>query len=72
MGQLNPAYVCSCIVPRPKLHLGEDTGLCEVCNLVYDESLYEMRLRQHTPNYTYETLDDFLKDFDEMYAALSA
>lgn len=72
MAALHPAYVCTCQVPRPKMHLGEDTGLCEACNLVYDESLYEMRLRQHTPNYTYETLDDFLRAFDERYAQLSA
>lgn len=72
MGQLHPSYVCSCEVPRPKIHLGEDTGLCEVCNLIYDENLYEMRLRQHTPNYVYDSLDDFLKAFDERYASLSS
>jgi hypothetical protein len=53
------------------MHLGEDTGLCQGCNYIYDENLYEMRLRQHTPNYTYDTLDDFLRVFDPQYAALA-
>jgi hypothetical protein len=52
------------------MHNGEDTGLCQVCNCVYDENLYEMRLRQHTPNYTYADLDDFMRAADPAYAAL--
>jgi hypothetical protein len=67
---LHATYVCHCTVPVPKSHLGEDTGLCEACNMIYDENLYEMRLRQHTPNYTYPDLDAFLTDFDPNYAAL--
>jgi hypothetical protein len=71
VGQLNPAYQCQCQVTVPLMHLGEDTGLCQGCNYIYDENLYEMRLRQHTPNYTYDTLDDFLRVFDPQYAALA-
>ncbi len=67
---LHPAYVCSCTVPVPKMHLGEDTGLCEACTMVYDENLYEKRLRQHTPGYTADNLHEFLKEVDPAYAAL--
>jgi hypothetical protein len=71
MPALHPTYVCHCVVPNPKMHNGEDTGLCEACNCVYDENLYEMRLRQHTPNYTYADLDEFMRAADPEYAALS-
>lgn len=45
---IHPSWVCHCQTPVPLIHLGEDTGLCSVCNCVYDERLYEMRLRQHS------------------------
>ena len=70
MSTLDPRYMCQCTITVPKIHMGEDTGLCEACNMVYDESLYEMRLRQHVPNYTYADLDSFLRAKDPAYIAL--
>ena len=70
MGKLHPDYVCSCNVPRLKKHLGEETGICDICNLIFDERLYEMRLRQHVAGYTYETVDDFLREKDPHYREL--
>ncbi len=49
---------------------GQDSGMCEACDMIYDERLYEARLRQYTPNYTYESLDDYLSAVDPRYAAL--
>lgn len=72
MGQLHPDYICKCNVPRLKRHLGEDTGLCDICNCIYDQQLYEMRLRQHVAGFTYADLDEFLKANDAHYAALTA
>ena len=71
MSTLHTSYQCHCTVPVPKMHLNEDTGLCQACNGVYDESLYEMRLRQHTSDFVYEDLDSFLKEIDPNYAALA-
>jgi len=71
MAQLHESYVCKCDVPRLQRHLGEETGICTLCNLVYDQQLYEMRLRQHVSGYTYEDLDAFLKDNDPHYAAIT-
>jgi hypothetical protein len=39
--------------------------------MVYDERLYEARLRQFTPNYTFENLHDYLLTADPKYAALA-
>ena len=58
-------------MPVPLNHLGEDTGLCQACNMVYDENLYERRLRQHTANYTYTDLDAFLREVKPDYARLN-
>jgi hypothetical protein len=60
-------YVCECRVPRPLIHKGEDTGLCAACNGVYDEQLYEMRCRQHIPNFNFDTVEDYLRDKDPQY-----
>jgi hypothetical protein len=60
-------FVCNCRAPRPLIHKGEDTGLCAVCNGVYDEQLFEMRLRQHVSGYTYDTVEDYLRDKDPQY-----
>ena len=71
MGHLKEGYKCQCQVPRLRRHLGEDTGLCDVCNLVYDEQLYWMRLRQHVSGITAEDLDDFLEANDAYYQGLA-
>ena len=70
MAALHPAYVCECTVPVPLIHLGQDTGLCQACKGVYDDNLYEKRLREHTVGYNYDSLHDFLKEVDPKYAAL--
>ena len=67
---LKTGMTCRCQVPRPLHHEGEDTGLCQACNLVYDERLYEMRVRQHVPNWHYETLHDWFEDVDPYYQSL--
>ena len=67
---VHESYVCHCSVPTPLKKWGEDTGLCEACNLVHDENLYEMRLRQHLPNWTYDSVSDYLAARDPQYAAL--
>lgn len=70
MSALHPSYQCQCQVPVPQTHLGEETGLCRACNGVYDEQLYELRLRQHTAGFVYEDLDEFLIAVDPGYRAL--
>lgn len=67
---LHESYVCHCNVPRPRMEKGEDSGLCETCNGVYDENLYEKRLRQHVPDYHYETVHDYLMDASPHYRSL--
>jgi hypothetical protein len=67
---LKPGYRCECTHPVPLVHLGEDTGLCQACTMVYDEGLYEMRLRQHVTNWTWETIHDFLMETDQRYQLL--
>lgn len=69
--QLHPDYKCQCQAPNLQRHLGEDTGLCVACNGVYDEDLYEKRLRQHVENWDYESVHDFLMDVDPRYQALT-
>lgn len=75
---LHPQYVCSCaipsplIVPSPVTQAREDSGLCGSCDMVYDESLYERRLRQYLPGYGHESLHDFLLATDPHYQALVA
>lgn len=69
---LHPDYKCQCQVPHLQRHLGEDTGLCEGCTLVYDESLYEKRLRQHVSGWDYDSIHDFLMDVDPAYQALNS
>lgn len=68
--QLHPSYECKCQNPRPKIHNGEDCGLCDICNMVYDINLYEMRLRQHVSNWNFETIDEFLREVDPRYRQL--
>jgi len=65
---VHPSYCCDCRYSSPLIHLGQDTGLCAVCSGVYDEQLYYMRLREHIPNFTYETVDEYLRAVDRHYA----
>jgi hypothetical protein len=65
--QLHQSYRCQCTVPRPRMEMGQDSGLCEGCTFIYDENLYERRLRQYTPNYTFETVHDYLMSRDPYY-----
>jgi hypothetical protein len=71
-GQLHTNYQCHCQVPVPGIVEGEDTGLCASCKYVYDERLYEMRLRQHVPDWHYDTIDQYLTEVDPVYRALVA
>lgn len=66
----HPAYLCQCQAPRPRIELGEDSGLCAVCNLIYDERLYEMRLAQHEVNWHYESIDAYLRVVSPHYRQL--
>lgn len=70
MAPLKDAYVCKCGVPRLRRHLGQDSGLCDICNLVYDEPLYEMRLREHATGLPDGDLDAILSVVDPHYQAL--
>lgn len=70
MNPLHPDYECKCPFPRPQMHLGQDSGLCESCGKIYDTRLYEARLRQYTPNYSFESLHDYLISVDPNYQAL--
>lgn len=67
---LHPEYKCKCQAPNLQRHLGEDTGLCSSCNLVYDEALYEMRLRQHVEGFTHESVHEYLLTVDPHYRSL--
>lgn len=67
MNALPDEYTCHCQVPSPRLHMGEDSGLCTACSMVYDAALYEMRLRQYVPNFDYENLGEFLQAKDPAY-----
>lgn len=78
MAQLHDAYRCHCDVPRLQKHIGEETGICSICNLVFDEQLYWMRVQQHVPGVSdFEDLDEFLRGningqpVDPHYAALA-
>lgn len=72
--RVHPAYVCKCEVPRPltddRFGPQEDTGLCGICNGIYDENLYERRLRQHQKDFHWDTMHEFLMDVDPHYASL--
>lgn len=70
MRALHEDYVCHCQHPHPKMEMGEDSGLCQTCNGIYDVRLYEARLRQYTPNYNYESLHDYLVAVDSHYREL--
>jgi hypothetical protein len=70
MNALHEGYVCTCVHPRPQMEKGEDSGLCESCGKVYDERLYEARLRQYTPHYLFDSLHDYLMEVDPRYQAL--
>jgi uncharacterized membrane protein len=59
---LRTEYVCNCRVSSPLIHLGEDTGLCQACNGIYDDRLYEMRLHQHVANFKWDSIEDFLNE----------
>ena len=72
MSGLPEVYVCRCQVPNPVMHLGEDSGLCKACGMVYDARLYEMRLRQHTAGYDYASLNEFLAERDPQYRRVTA
>lgn len=70
MAGIHPDYQCRCEAPKTLIYLGQDTGICLFCRGIYDERLYEMRLREHLTGYTYETLHDFLLDKDRHYRDL--
>jgi hypothetical protein len=70
MNALHEGYQCKCTYPHPQMEKGQDSGLCESCGMIYDERLYEARLRQYTPNYTFESLHDYLITVDPRYQAL--
>jgi len=68
---VHPSYCCRCQIPKSVVYLGEDTGLCFYCRGIYDQQLYERRLRQHVKGFTYDTLHDFLTDVDPNYRRLA-
>lgn len=70
MTAVDERYICHCTNPHPKMEHGEDSGLCQTCNGIYDERLYEARLRQYTPNYNFENIHDYLMVADPNYVAL--
>lgn len=70
MGRIKDQYICHCTIPVPRLHKGEDTGLCSACSGVYDENLYERRLRQNVPGWNYADVDEYIAAKDRSYAAL--
>ena len=80
MNAVHDSYMCKCANPNPSLEAevngrkitGQDTGLCKTCGMIYDERLYETRLRQYIPNFTFETVDAYLREVDPRYAALPA
>jgi hypothetical protein len=51
---------------------GEDSGLCQGCGFIYDERLYEMRLRQHVANLPEGDLDEILSQVDPRYQEVIA
>jgi hypothetical protein len=68
---IDERYLCQCMGPRPLMYLGEDTGLCLVCRMIYDPNLYERRLRQHVPEFEEgEELHEFLLRYDSTYRHL--
>jgi hypothetical protein len=69
---LKPGMMCSCQIPVPLLHMGEDTGMCKTCNLVYDERLYEMRIRQHVSDWHYDNLHQWFEEVSPFYQSLPA
>ena len=78
MTKLIPQYQCHCAVPTPLVAPSprdgsmEDTGLCQACDYVYDEGLYERRLRAYLPDYTFDSLHDFLAAASPTYQARAA
>lgn len=70
MNAVDPRYMCQCTFPHPHMEHGQDSGLCQSCSFIYDERLYEARLRQYTPNYTYDSIHEYLLDVDPNYKAL--
>lgn len=60
-------YMCHCTVPTPLEHVGEDSGLCSSCGLIYDERLYGYRLRTYVPSFHYGSVDEFLTSVDPSY-----
>jgi hypothetical protein len=47
--------------------VGEDSGLCSSCGLIYDERLYGYRLRTYVPSFHYGSVDEFLTSVDPSY-----
>lgn len=72
MTTVHSSYLCSCQIPKAFIYMGEDTGLCSYCNGVYDENLYERRLRQHVKGFQHESVHDFLMATDIRYQAIFA
>lgn len=68
MAMVKSFYICHCTVPTPLEHVGEDSGLCSSCGLIYDERLYGNRLRKYVPAFNYESVDEFLTKVDPGYS----
>jgi hypothetical protein len=69
---IHPDYVCHCMVPVPLIDdWQQDSGLCQSCNGIYDERLYEMQLRKHQPDLPEDAdLDTCLRKLSPRYKAL--
>lgn len=69
---IHPSYECHCAIPVPLMHKTEDTGMCSACNNVYDERLYEMRLRQHVPGLEGSSLHEIMQHLSPHYRSITA
>jgi len=69
--RLHSAYQCRCAVPVPFMYLGTDSGLCRSCTMIYDENLYERRLRQYVPKWEYDSVHHYLFDVVPAYRRLN-
>lgn len=71
---LHPNYKCQCEIATPRIVDGEDSGLCAGCDRIYDERLYEARLRQHVQGLREGAeLDEILQTVNpELYAQITS
>lgn len=83
MAHLHEGYKCRCHVHTPMFvntqthavgsNMGvgyEESGICFACRKIYDERLYEMRLRQHNSSLPEGDLDTILSEIDPNYQKL--